>query len=191
MDWNNYYEITQDNPPSPLLIKALGYTEARESALDLGAGALKDSKFLLAQGFKKVTAVDRESIPENILSAIKDDRFEFIRKSFTEYNFPEAAFDLVSSQYALPFLALPDLTVVFNRIKHSLRKRAIFTGQLFGLHDEWNVANRTMSFLARDDILKLLMGMDILLLKETEMNGRTANGQPKHWHLFDIVARKQ
>ena len=35
----------------------------------------------------------------------------------------------------------------------------------------------------------LLDGLDILRLEETEQDGHAFSG-PKHWHTFDILARK-
>jgi hypothetical protein len=32
---------------------------------------------------------------------------------------------------------------------------------------------------------------DIVLFDEKEFDGKTADGSPKHWHVFDIIARKK
>ena len=46
-----------------------------------------------------------------------------------------------------------------------------------------------MTFHARNQVEVLLDGLDILRLEETEYDGRAFSG-PKHWHTFDILARK-
>jgi hypothetical protein len=46
-----------------------------------------------------------------------------------------------------------------------------------------------MTFRARHQVGALLDGLDILRLQETERDGPASSG-PKHWHTFDIIARK-
>ena len=58
--WQQYYEQTKERPPSVLLVEAFAYIGER--ALDLGAGALKDTRYLLAQDFKHVTVIDSEGL---------------------------------------------------------------------------------------------------------------------------------
>ena len=56
--WKKYYKDTEGRPPRKELIEALEFVQNRDSALDLGAGAMQDSVYLLSQGFKEVIAVD-------------------------------------------------------------------------------------------------------------------------------------
>ena len=46
-----------------------------------------------------------------------------------------------------------------------------------------------MTFHARREVEELLNGLQILRLQETEHDGHAYSG-PKHWHTFDILARK-
>ena len=46
-----------------------------------------------------------------------------------------------------------------------------------------------MTFHVRHQVDVLLDGVDIVRLEETERDGRAFSG-PKHWHTFDILARK-
>lgn len=46
-----------------------------------------------------------------------------------------------------------------------------------------------MTFHARREVDELLDGLQILRLYETERDGEAFSG-PKHWHTFDILARK-
>ena len=57
-DWLNYINVTRNKRPRQLLVQALPEVKERETALDLGSGALNDSRFLLSQGFAQVIAVD-------------------------------------------------------------------------------------------------------------------------------------
>jgi hypothetical protein len=57
-----------------------------------------------------------------------------------------------------------------------------------GTHDTW-ADDPDLTFHARHQVEALLDGLDILRLEETERDGHAFSG-PKHWHTFDILARK-
>jgi hypothetical protein len=46
-----------------------------------------------------------------------------------------------------------------------------------------------MSFVDRDALLGLVDGLDVLVLDEQERYGDAYSG-PKHWHVFDVIARQ-
>jgi hypothetical protein len=60
----------------------------------------------------------------------------------------------------------------------------------FGHHDEWNVAGAELSFSTRPEIENLFRGWEIIELAEEDADGHTADGTPKHWHVFHVVARQ-
>ncbi len=62
--WNIYVKETKNRPPRPLLVKALSFVTERSTALDLGAGALTDTAYLVKQGFKHVVAVDQDNLAQ-------------------------------------------------------------------------------------------------------------------------------
>ena len=64
----------------------------------------------------------------------------------------------------------------------------VFAGQLFGTRDTW-AHDPDMTFQARHQVEVLVDGLDILRLEETERDGHAFSG-PKHWHTFDILARR-
>ena len=64
----------------------------------------------------------------------------------------------------------------------------IFAGQLFGTRDSW-AGDPGMTFQDRSEVTGLLDGLEILELHETERDGQAYSG-PKHWHTYDILARK-
>lgn len=57
-NWENYYNAHANRKPNEQVVRAAALCREREEALDLGAGTLIESKFLLDNGFKKVTAID-------------------------------------------------------------------------------------------------------------------------------------
>jgi hypothetical protein len=57
-----------------------------------------------------------------------------------------------------------------------------------GPRDSWAGTAR-MSFHNPDQVAELLEGLYVLQLDETERDGDAVSG-PKHWHVYDILARQ-
>lgn len=187
-DWAEYYEITKNKPPTKLLVKALGYITNKNRAIDLGGGALKDTRYLLEQGFD-VTVVDKADLMAKGAETIQSDTLHFFISAFNDFNFPKNTYDIASAMYSLPFNHPESFEEVFAKIKDSLVKGGIFCGQCFGVRDDWS-ANQKMTFHTKEQVEKLLSDMEIILFDEEEKDGKTANGMPKHWHIFNFIARK-
>jgi tellurite methyltransferase len=185
--WTSYYENTQGLPPHESLVQALELVTNREAVLDVGAGALRDTKHLLNANFQIVVALDAEEINED--GAIADSRLEVVTEAFETYEFPANTFDIVNAQFSLPFTAPDSFESVFKKVLGSLKVGGVFVGQLFGKNDSWS-DNPKMTFHSTLDVERLLSGMEILGLEETEYDGTTATGNGKHWHIFHITARK-
>lgn len=47
-----------------------------------------------------------------------------------------------------------------------------------------------MVFLAKESIMNLLDGFEIIKFEEIEKDGNTATGKNKHWHVYDVIAKK-
>ena len=184
--WQKYYDDTKNKQPAKILVEALSFVENKNRALDLGAGALVDSGYLLSLGFE-VVAVDREKFPEQIV----DEKFSFVQSSYNDYEFPEDSFDLISAQFSLPFNGADGFEVLWQKIISSLKPGGVFVGQLFGLNDEWNNSETKLVFHSKKQVEDLFAGLEILKLVEIERDGKLASGEPKHWHLFNIIVRKK
>jgi tellurite methyltransferase len=187
--WEEYYEITKNNPPSPLLVKALGYVSHKNKAIDIGGGALKDSRYLLEQGFE-VTVIDKEIALKDHAASLHNTKLQYHVTSYDDFAFPENEYDIASAMFALPFNPPLTFDAMFDRVKKSLKPGGIFCGQFFGVHDEWNSAARAMTFHTKEEIQELLKDFEILSLREEEKDGTTANGTAKHWHIFHVIAKK-
>jgi len=106
-----------------------------------------------------------------------------------------------AASFALPFCRPDGFAALWQRIVASLAPGGRFCGQLFGDRDEWAspplVSRKSwssppaMSFHSRDEVLALLRGLEIEHLDEVDEDGQTAVGDPKHWHVFHVVARKR
>lgn len=187
-DWSAFYAKTKGNPPSDLLIKALPFVVHKGKAIDLGGGALKDSRYLLSQGFE-VIDLDSQELPSDLIREMKGKAFHHEMSAFTDFHFPINEYDVVSAMYALPFNSPDTFNEVFERIKRSLRIDGIFCGNLFGIHDEW-VRNTEMTFHTLKQAKELLSDMKIILFEEREHDGKLASGKKKHWHTFQFIVKR-
>ncbi len=188
-DWQTYFELTKSKPPRGLLVEALTHVSNRGHALDLGAGALNDSLFLLKEEFEHVTAVDREALAQTVADKLPSEKFTYTISKIENFEFPSEKFDLVNAQYALPFVSPESFDEVLEKIGGSIKRGGIFTGQLFGDRDEWRT-HADMTFQTEDKTRKLLSDFDLLFFKEDEADRPTAEGTMKHWHVFHFIVRK-
>jgi tellurite methyltransferase len=199
LSWAQYYEITGMRPPRKTLVFALdafdreGPADAPRRAADLGCGNGRDTIELLRRGWR-VLAVDAEpdaiagltartDLPDGALA-----RLETAVSRFEDFELP-AGLDLVNSSFALPLLPPPAFPDLWDGILASLRPGGRVSCQLYGDRDSW-VGNRTITFFTSGGIEALLHPLDIEMLEEEEDDSTTPRGEPKHWHIFHIVARK-
>jgi SAM-dependent methyltransferase len=191
--WDSFYRITKDSPPWSLMIRAAEVARAKGQALDLGAGAGRDTRYLLAQGFQ-VTAVDAQADSVALLATLAPqgapERLLVIKSTFEDFPFETSAYDLINAQFALPFVARDHFFAVFSRIKAGLTPGGVFAGQFFGVHDEWNVTDTDMTFLTRAEAEDQVSDLETIEFRELEEDGHVADGRPKHWHVFHILARR-
>ncbi|MDP1625060.1 MAG: class I SAM-dependent methyltransferase [bacterium] len=191
ISWKKYIDRTSKNKVRPLLVEALQHTQERASALDIGGGALNESKYLLSQGFGSVTAMDADEAAEEKAKEIKEPNFNFVRATYTDFKLEPESYDLINAQYALPFNGPEEFNDLIERLKMSLKSKGIFVGNLFGERDSWNIVGSKKIFHTNESAHEALDGLDIIVFREEEKDEKTALGQPKHWHLFNFIARKR
>ncbi|HEY9845340.1 MAG TPA: class I SAM-dependent methyltransferase [Candidatus Caenarcaniphilales bacterium] len=197
-NWPDYYQAVTGGPPRETLREALKRFERHKPAdsprfaVDLGCGEGRDTIELLKQGWR-VLAID--SHPEGIKRLLKRpdlppyaEGLETCLLRFEDAHWPDA--DLVNASFSLPFCPPESFASLWDKIVRSLRPGGRFAGQLFGDQDDWATIS-TLTHHTRQQVKALLQPFEIEVLDEVEQEGKTALNQPKHWHLFHIVARKQ
>lgn len=185
-----YIEARRFDPPRPLLLKAAALAARKDHALDAGAGALNATKYLLSAGFAHVTALDAAPSAQKLAVELPPDRVTFVLSRFEDFAFPAGTYDLVNAEFSLPFIRAENFAAVFVRLLGAVGRGGLFTGQLFGLKDSWNVVDSGMNFHSRAAVESLLSGFELLEVEEEDHPGKTKLGDDKHWHIFHIIARK-
>ena len=61
---------------------------------------------------------------------------------------------------------------------------------MFIPNDEWKNKKEGMTFLTKEQVMELFKDYEIIDFKEVEKDGTTALGKEKHWHIFNIIAKK-
>ena len=185
--WEDFYKITKDRPPWPLLVQAVSLLKCRDSALDFGCGAGRDTRYLLEQGMN-VTAVDSDPHAIELLASFPQNHLRVVKSSFEAFEF--GLYDLVNAHFALPFTPKEHFHEVFARVKYALNPDGIFVGQFFGVHDEWNTPENRMTFFTRVQAEDELKELRVVEFREEDVDSHVADGTPKHWHIFHMIAQK-
>jgi SAM-dependent methyltransferase len=194
--WTAFYKATQGHQPFQTLVKAMALFAAEKPqatdyfAIDLGCGAGRDTFALLAQGWWVLALDQQPEAIEWIQANVPPDqkaRLQTQVATFEHAILPPA--DLVNASFSLPFCAPQYFNRCWGQIVTTLRPGGRFAGQFFGQQDSW-AGSPSMTFHTAAQIDELLGGFAVELFKEVEEDGKTALGEPKHWHVFSVVARK-
>ena len=194
--WEGYYEALAGREARPLLVEARARfavavgRAAGLHAVDLGCGDGTETLALLEAGWR-VFAVDSEPAAIRHVRSEAGARFQDVLEarvaSFESVELP--ATDFVYAGYSLPFCQPEHFDSLWERISTCLRPGGRFAGQLFGMRDSW-AGKRDMTFHTAEEVNGLLEpGFDVEKVREREEDGRAVSG-PKHWHIFEIIARK-
>lgn len=195
LNWHIYQQRTKGEKHTPLLERAISFVEQRGRAIDFGAGGLKDSTFLLRKGFK-VTALDA-----TVAHTISNPKFTHLQATFEDFQYEKEKYDLISAQYAFPFVQKGDFPHVWQSLWDSLKPGGIITGNFFGPKDDWKrdpvygisegwEGPTDVLFHTKKQIDALLKKYRVIYISEVEYDGPSAVGSEKHWHLISFIARK-
>ena len=193
MDWNDFYRITDGREVRPLFLK--GMTAVRDAglapgqAIDVGFGDGTETLALLGAGWR-VTAIDptpsaaallREKVPPDA-----SDRLEIVTSGVDDADLP--VFDFLYAGYALSFVHPSRFAGAWATIRARMRPGGVLAVNVFGVRDTW-AGDPEMTFVDQDAAAALVEGLEVIGFDEEDQDGPAATG-PKHWHLFDLVARR-
>ncbi len=178
-------------PPRPLFERALaiaGRDGAGRSALDIGCGSGVETLALLDLGWR-VTAFDSDdTAAAAITTAAAGGQPGVFRHAdlSTVSQFPAA--DLIYSGYAMSYLGIA-LPAVWRALVAALRPGGVIAVDLFGDHDEL-VDEPGVACLTQEQVFELVADLQVLDLRVEDAPGQSFTG-PKHWHVFQLIARRK
>ncbi len=204
-DWPGYFKVVLGKPPRETLLSALDRFEqewggpaastfAEELlpfAIDLGCGEGRDTLELLRRGWK-VRAIDAHPAAFDMLlpRAPTESRHRLTAQvaAFEELELPAAL--LVNASFSLPFCDPAAFDRLWQAIARAILPGGRFAGQLFGDRDSW-AAIPARSHQTEEQARALFDGFTLEEFRIDEKDDNDAGGNPKHWHVFHIVAKRR
>ena len=99
----NFFENNSKLEPHKILVNFIQNNPSIKTAIDLGCGAGRDTKFLVQNNII-VTAIDRVDVTKFLYKDLTEEekaRLNFVQAKFSEIDLPKT--DLIISYEALPF----------------------------------------------------------------------------------------
>lgn len=186
-----YYDNTTDAMPNYTVKKFIKLNVEPGNAVELGCGAGRDTVCLIKNNWN-VLAIDREDVEERIAKRLNDEereKFRFQKQDFESLELEKN--NLIVANYCLPFCNKNNFKELWNKINNSILKDGYFVGNFFGNNDEWKSTKEEMTFLTKEQVIELFKDFEIIEFKEVEKDGTTGLGKMKHWHIFNVIAKKK
>ena len=185
-----YYSNTKNAKPNYTVKRFIELKIKPGNAIEIGCGAGRDTVYLIKNGWK-VLAIDNEdveSIITNKLSKEELKQFKFVKQKFEDVELENN--NLVVANFSLPFCNKNNFKKLWNKIDDSILKDGYFVGNFFGNKDEWKNTKEEMTFLTKGQVIELFKNFEIIEFKEEEKDDFTGLGKIKHWHVFNVIAKK-
>lgn len=193
-DWDAYYRHTLGREPRPLFVRGLAALESAGAvpgrAVEIGFGDGTETLALLNAGWH-VTAIDpTPAAAEGLrarVPAAGGDRLAIQTVLAQDAELPP--FDLLYAGYALSYIEPGAFRPFLEIVRTRLRPGGFLVINIFGVRDTW-ASDPVMTFVDRAELDQLLDGLDVVEILEEDTDGDSFAG-PKHWHLFDVIARRR
>ena len=186
-----YYNNTESEKPRINVQYLIEKVKCKpDKAIELGCGAGNDTVYLIKNNWN-VLAIDKEDVEARIAKRLNNEeleKFRFQRQDFESIELEKC--NLIVANYCLPFCNKYKFEELWYKIKFSILDKGYFVGNFFGLNDSWNGAKPEMVFLSREKVIDLFKDFEIIVFKEIEKDALTGLGKMKHWHIFDVIAKK-
>ncbi|WP_346924943.1 methyltransferase [uncultured Arthrobacter sp.] len=190
--WADYNAAQADRPVRSLCLDAMALAGpgSGRQAIDLGCGAGKETLALLNDGWR-VHAVD--SLPDTrerlqgIAPPEADGRLSIEVRAFQDLRVLPPS-ELIFAGYSLPFIRPDTFGGFWAVLLHALRRQGVLAVNLFGDRDSWADIPE-WNFHTEAQARQLFAGLEILKFEAYDADGQSFRG-PKHWHIYDVIARR-
>ena len=160
-------------------------------AIELGCGAGNETVYLIKNNWQ-VLAIDREDVEQRIakrLNSNEREKFKFKKEKFENIKLEKT--NAIITNNSLPFCPKAKFQELWNKIKESILEGGYFVGNFFGINDSWKPLKTEMVFLTKEQVINLFTDFEIIKFEEIEKDAVTGLGKMKHWHIFEITAKKK
>ena len=191
--WSRYNDQQAGREVRPLLVLAASHAGPGRGrvALDLGCGDGVETRWLLERGWA-VHALDSDehSLRRLREASESDGGVSALQTWSADLNAlpPVPTADLVYSGYALPFTDADRFADTWRAVRDALTPGGVLAVNLFGDRDSWATSGQG-TYLTETEARALLDGLQILQFQIQDEQGMAMSG-PKHWHVFDVIARR-
>ncbi|WP_263078921.1 methyltransferase domain-containing protein [Endozoicomonas sp. Mp262] len=189
--WEEYYQKILANPHriQTEIAEALN-SSGNFKAIDCGCGTGADISFLVEKGYE-VSGFDMHQESVKICS----DRFhgnpnvDISQSHFIDFNYFDCG--LVLANLSLFFCEPKDFSEVWSKIDDAILPGGVFCGDFMGFRDSWVTdCDTTVCPLTEEQVNGLFSGYKVEQFKENDSQGVTALGVTKHWHIYQVIAKK-
>jgi SAM-dependent methyltransferase len=190
--WQEYYQkvLAYPHKTQTEIATALN-SSGNYLAIDCGCGTGADIAFLQGKEYEvfgfdiheESTRICRERFADNA-------KVHISQSNFINYSYPESG--LVLANASLFFCEPRDFAAVWSKINKAIAVGGVFCGDFMGGKDSW-VANPevTVCPFTEEQIKELFSDFEIVKFSERDSEGSTALGMVKHWHTYQIIAKKR
>jgi tellurite methyltransferase len=185
-EWNEYFDAAMGQPVHFLFETAAQWFPEEGTALDLGCGVGSGSLFMTERGLT-VTAVDASPRALEIV-AERAPGVERVLSTIEAFEFPIEEFEVIAATFSLFFVEPVGLAGAWEGIRGALKPGGLFLGQFLGPKDDWK--ERGYPTQTQDELKEMFEGFEIRFWDHVERDGRTVQGNLKHWDITHVAASK-
>ena len=186
----SYARHSRHRAPNDLLVEAVSQSDRLGgAALDVGAGSLNSTRYLLARGFT-VQAVDPDPYTAERAAGLDDPRLTVHSADIQDVPIQQQGFDLIVAIHVLHLLSKTDLDTVVHKLISGLAVGGTLCATFVGVGDTWASMPWRATSLRDHEMLALMADLSIIRYDELEYDRVNVLGQPKHWHTLRCLARR-
>lgn len=191
-----YFEATEFRQIREDLVFAVSKISEPKVAIDCGCGSGADINYLVENGFAVYGFdIEQESITRCQSRFAGIDRVILSQSSFNTFDYPKAS--LVVADASLFFCPSSDFKSVWEKIYECLFPNGVFCGSFLGVEDTMAKPGDNPSVFWPDvtafeeaEVNALFKKFEVLRFNTHKSIGKTAQGIPHNWHIFQVVAKK-
>jgi trans-aconitate methyltransferase len=191
LPWERFNAAQAGRAVRPLLLQALAHAGPGRGrvAIDLGCGAGVEASWLVESGWTVHALDSDEQSLQRLAGSTAGDGGRLHPRVVDLDDLPALPqADLVYAGYALPFTRPERFDQMWGTVVQALSPGALLAVNLFGDHDSW-VDAVPGTYLTEQRVRALLEGLVVLHFHVEDEDGMAFDG-PKHWHVFDVIARR-